>query len=41
MLNGDLLSIVSIGDSKIFIIRDGEIVLTNEEQTKADYVLNK
>ncbi|KAF6070011.1 Protein phosphatase 2C family protein [Candida albicans] len=35
MLNGDLLSIVSIGDSKIFIIRDGEIVLTNEEQTKA------
>ncbi|CAX41983.1 unnamed protein product [Candida dubliniensis CD36] len=35
MLNGDLLSIISIGDSKIFIIRDGKIILTNEEQTKA------
>ncbi|RCK59218.1 putative protein phosphatase 2C 62 [Candida viswanathii] len=32
MLNGDKLSMVSIGDSKVFVIRDGEIVETNHEQ---------
>ncbi|GME86990.1 hydrolase activity protein [[Candida] boidinii] len=29
------LHIVSIGDSKIFVVRDGEILLTNEEQMKS------
>ncbi|EER35317.1 conserved hypothetical protein [Candida tropicalis MYA-3404] len=32
MLNGDLLSMVSIGDSKVYIIRDGELIETNHEQ---------
>lgn len=32
MLSGDYLKIISIGDSKIYIIRDGEIIDTNAEQ---------
>lgn len=31
MLSGDRFLMISIGDSKIFIIRDNEIILTNEE----------
>lgn len=36
MLSGDMLKMISIGDSKIYIIRDGEIVKTNEEQMVSD-----
>ncbi|ABN65980.2 predicted protein [Scheffersomyces stipitis CBS 6054] len=36
MLSGDLLQMVSIGDSKLYIIRDGEIIKTNEEQMVTD-----
>lgn len=32
MLSGEYLKMISIGDSKIFIIRDGKIIKTNEEQ---------
>ncbi|CAI5759428.1 unnamed protein product [Candida verbasci] len=32
MLSGDLLIMCSIGDSRIFIIRDGKIIKSNEEQ---------
>ncbi|KAK6465831.1 phosphatase 2C-like domain-containing protein [Scheffersomyces coipomensis] len=32
MLSGEYLQMVSIGDSKLYIIRDGEIILSNEEQ---------
>lgn len=32
MLSGDSLMSISIGDSKMFIVRDGKIVRTNEEQ---------
>ncbi|CAD1811276.1 Protein phosphatase 2C family protein [Candida parapsilosis] len=33
MLSGDMLLMISIGDSKLFIIRDGKILLTNKEET--------
>lgn len=36
MLIGDSLKMLSIGDSKIFVIRDGELVKTNEEQMISD-----
>lgn len=32
MLSGEYLKMISIGDSKIYILRDGEIIKTNEEQ---------
>lgn len=32
MLSGEYLKMISIGDSKIYIIRDGQIIKTNEEQ---------
>ncbi|CUM68426.1 uncharacterized protein PRCAT00006149001 [Priceomyces carsonii] len=32
MLSGEYLKMISIGDSKMYIIRDGEIIKTNEEQ---------
>ncbi|WEJ92652.1 serine/threonine-protein phosphatase [Yamadazyma tenuis] len=32
MLSGEYLKMISIGDSKLFVIRDGQIVKTNEEQ---------
>lgn len=32
MLIGEYLKMISIGDSKLYIIRDGEIIKTNEEQ---------
>ena len=32
MISGDLLQLISIGDSKLFVIRDGKIIKTNEEQ---------
>ncbi|KAI5957390.1 hypothetical protein CANMA_004394 [Candida margitis] len=33
MLSGDILLMISIGDSKLFIIRDGQILLTNKEES--------
>ncbi|KAI5949929.1 hypothetical protein KGF54_005407 [Candida jiufengensis] len=33
MLSGDILLMISIGDSKIFIIRDNKIILTNKEES--------
>lgn len=36
MLSGEYLKMISIGDSKMYIIRDGEIVKTNEEQMISD-----
>lgn len=36
MLSGQYLKMISIGDSKIYIIRDGEIIKTNEEQMISD-----
>lgn len=36
MLSGEYLKMISIGDSKIYIIRDGEIIKTNEEQMISD-----
>ncbi|KAI3404617.2 hypothetical protein KGF56_002562 [Candida oxycetoniae] len=33
MLSGDRILMISIGDSKIFIIRNGEIVFTNKEES--------
>ncbi|CAH6722529.1 hypothetical protein CLIB1444_10S00474 [[Candida] jaroonii] len=32
MMSGEVLKMISIGDSKIFVIRDNKIVKTNEEQ---------
>lgn len=32
MLSGEYLKMISIGDSKIYILRDGKILKTNEEQ---------
>lgn len=32
MITGDLLQLISIGDSKLFIIRDNKIIKTNDEQ---------
>lgn len=32
MLSGEYLKMISIGDSKIYIIRDGKVIKTNEEQ---------
>lgn len=32
MLSGEYLKMISIGDSKIFVLRDGKIIKTNEEQ---------
>ncbi|CAK7897213.1 hypothetical protein CAAN1_04S03532 [[Candida] anglica] len=32
MLSGEYLKMISIGDSKMYIIRDGDIIKTNEEQ---------
>lgn len=32
MLSGEVLKMISIGDSKIFVIRDNKIIKTNEEQ---------
>lgn len=32
MLSGDTLKYISIGDSKLYVIRNGEIIRTNEEQ---------
>lgn len=37
MLSGDTLKYISIGDSKLWVIRGGEIVCTNEEQM-VDYL---
>lgn len=37
MLSGDTLKFISIGDSKIYVIRDKEIVKTNQEQM-VDYL---
>ncbi|ODV78833.1 protein serine/threonine phosphatase 2C [Suhomyces tanzawaensis NRRL Y-17324] len=36
MLSGEYLKMISIGDSKIYIIRDGKIVKSNEEQMVSD-----
>lgn len=36
MLSGEYLKMISIGDSKMYIIRDGEIIKTNEEQMISD-----
>lgn len=36
MLSGDQLKMISIGDSKIYIVRDGKIIKTNEEQMISD-----
>ncbi|EGW30734.1 uncharacterized protein SPAPADRAFT_62594 [Spathaspora passalidarum NRRL Y-27907] len=36
MLSGDLLQMISIGDSKLYIIRDGKIIKTNEVQMISD-----
>lgn len=36
MLSGEYLKMISIGDSKLYIIRDGEIIKTNEEQMIGD-----
>lgn len=36
MLSGELLKMISIGDSKIYIVRNGEIIKTNEEQMVSD-----
>ncbi|KAI5962070.1 uncharacterized protein KGF55_003145 [Candida pseudojiufengensis] len=33
MLSGDILLMISIGDSKLFIIRDSKIILTNKEES--------
>ncbi|KAG5419017.1 hypothetical protein I9W82_003736 [Candida metapsilosis] len=33
MLSGDMLLMISIGDSKLFVIRDGKILVTNEEES--------
>lgn len=35
MLSGVSLRYISIGDSKLYIIRDGEIILTNQQQMKS------
>lgn len=32
MLSGETLKYISIGDSKLYVIRNGEVILTNEEQ---------
>lgn len=32
MMSGNLLKMISIGDSKIYVVRDGTIIKTNEEQ---------
>lgn len=37
MLSGETLKYISIGDSKLYVIRNGEIIHTNEEQM-ADYL---
>lgn len=36
MLSGEHLKMISIGDSKIYIIREGEIIKSNEEQLVSD-----
>ncbi|KAK6456712.1 phosphatase 2C-like domain-containing protein [Scheffersomyces xylosifermentans] len=36
MLSGDELKMVSIGDSKIYVIRDGKVIKENEEQMVSD-----
>jgi protein phosphatase PTC7 len=36
MLSGEYLKMISIGDSKMYIIRNGEIIKTNEEQMVSD-----
>lgn len=36
MLSGDRLKMLSIGDSKIYIVRDGVVIRTNEEQMASD-----
>lgn len=36
MLSGDNLKMISIGDLKIYVVRNGEIVKTNEEQMVSD-----
>lgn len=36
MLSGDTLKMVSIGDLKIYVVRNGEIIKTNEEQMVSD-----
>ncbi|KAK6201505.1 phosphatase 2C-like domain-containing protein [Scheffersomyces amazonensis] len=32
MLSGEYLQMISIGDSKLYVVRDGEVVMTNEVQ---------
>ncbi|KAJ9090698.1 hypothetical protein QFC19_009500 [Naganishia cerealis] len=36
MLSGEYLKMISIGDSKLYIIRDGDIIETNKEQMISD-----
>ncbi|KAL6452029.1 hypothetical protein SBY92_003338 [Candida maltosa Xu316] len=36
MLSGETLQMISIGDSKIYIIRDGKIIKTNTEQMQSE-----
>lgn len=36
MLSGEYLKMISIGDSKIYIVRNGEFIKTNEEQMVSD-----
>lgn len=36
MLSGEYLKMISIGDSKLFIVRDGDIIDTNKEQMISD-----
>lgn len=36
MLSGDTLKMISIGDLKIYVVRNGEIIKTNEEQMISD-----
>lgn len=36
MLSGDVLKMISIGDLKIYVVRNGEIIKTNEEQMVSD-----
>lgn len=37
MLSGESLKYISIGDSKLYVVRNGEMIMTNEEQM-ADYL---
>lgn len=37
MLSGETLKYISIGDSKLYVVRNGEMIMTNEEQM-ADYL---